>query len=231
MYGIARYYDVTVAELGRVNNLSTMSYVQPGDELIIPLQDREPVATVLPGYVMHLVQAGERMADLVRRYGISEERIREANDMKLGDVLVSGINLIIPLDPTPGPTPTVTPTSTSTPGPRYASPLLVYPAQNAEFDGADDAIVLQWTSVGVLADDEWYALYLRYLGERDGAQLSEATVCLRVTSWHVPAKWYPGDEAVERRFEWWIEVVRQTAQDAPFERLSPLGQERTFEWK
>ncbi len=225
LYGIARYYGVSVDELSQANHLSTMSYVQPGDELVIPVQGDAPPAP--RDYIIHLVRAGERLSDIAERYNISEARIREANDMKTGEQPTPGTNLTIPLNPTPTPTLTPTPTSTPTPGPRYRSPDLVYPAQDARFTGADQAIILQWASIGLLNADEWYMLEVRYLGQPP----IEETIYTRVTSWRVPAEWHPDKQASERHFEWHVDVVRRDAPDGPATRLSPAGEKRQFEWR
>lgn len=228
LYGIARLYGVTVAELSQANGLSTMSYLRPGDQLIIPVG---PESTpVVPGLTIHTVLAGEKLSDLARRYGISEARIREANGMGENDQIKAGDRLIIPAEPTPTPTATVTPTPSATPGPAYPAPNLIYPPQDARFAGPEQVILLQWTSVGVLQADEWYAVYLRYLGQRAGTQPVEATMYTRATSWRVPAEWYPDAGATERRFQWHVSVVRSRDGQSIQELLSPQSEIRRFEW-
>lgn len=229
LYGIARLYGITVAALSEANGLTTMSYVHPGDQLIIPLSP--DLATPLPpSQALHIVQAGEKLDDLARRYNVSEERIREVNGIGAGEQITAGDRIIIPLNPTATTTPTLTPIPTSTPGPRYAAPNLTYPAQDARFDGIDQSIVLQWASVGMLEDDEWYAVYLRYLGERTSERPVEATMYTRATSWRVPIEWHPDADATEWRFQWHVSVVRSQDGQATEATLSPLSQIRRFEW-
>lgn len=230
LYGVARLYGVTVSALSQANGLTLMSYLRPGDELIIPLDP--DLATPLPAsQALHVVQSGEKLSDLARRYNVSEERIREANGMSDSDQITAGDRILIPVNPTATPPPTPTTAPTSTPGPRYAAPNLTYPAQDARFDGDDQSIVLQWASVGVLEEDEWYAVYLRYLGERTSERPSEATMYTRATSWRVPAEWHPDAGATEWRFQWHVSVVRSRDGQATQATLSPLSQIRRFEWR
>ena len=53
----------------------------------------------------------------------------------------------------------------------------------------------------------------------------------RVTSWRVPVEWYPGEDAAQDRFEWKVEVVRVTSEDALSEVISSSGFVRRFSWK
>jgi len=230
LYGIARLYGVTVAALSQANGLSTMSYLRPGDRLVIPVNPESPLP-LSPAQTIHVVQAGEKLSDLARRYNVSEARIREANGMGDDDQIAVGDRLLIPAEPTPTPTPTYTPLPSATPGPLYPAPNLTYPPQDARFEGAAQTITLQWTSVGVLKPDEWYAVYLRYLGQRTSERPVEATMYTRATSWRVPAGWYPDTGATERRFQWHVSVVRSRDGQSIQDMLSPVSEIRRFEWQ
>jgi hypothetical protein len=70
--------------------------------------------------------------------------------------------------------------------------------------------MLQWASVGILQEDEWYALEIEYLGERPGDEETRITVYTRITSWRLPTEWYPGPDAEQNRFQWKVDVVRRT---------------------
>jgi murein DD-endopeptidase MepM/ murein hydrolase activator NlpD len=176
---------------------------------------------------MHTVQEGETLKDIVQRYGISMQKLLSANSLQDGASIGSGDTLAIPLNGEPAVA--YTPTPTPTPGKPFSAPHLLYPLQNAVL-GADEAIVLQWTSEGLLQEDEWYALSLRYLGHREDGQPSEIVVYTRITSWHVPAQWSPGPQASERRFEWTVQVVRRTGLGEPSVPLSLPSQVRRFRW-
>jgi hypothetical protein len=141
----------------------------------------------------------------------------------------AGDTLIIPLNGDLTPTATLVPTATPTPDEPFAAPQLLYPRQNADLT-AQASVVLQWASVGLLAEDEWYAISLRYLGSRPDAQPSEIVVYTRITSWHIPEQWAPAPEASERRFEWSVQVVRRSTLDQPPLSQSPPSGARRFRW-
>jgi LysM repeat protein len=215
LWGVARHYGISVDKLAAANNLTRMSYLRPAQELAIPAEGQIPTPTVPPSEVVHTVQQGERLEDIAERYGIDPERIRAANELAANTWVQPGQVLAIPLNPTPTPTPTMTPTATDTPGPPYPSPQLVYPLDGAEFNGPEEVVMLQWASVGLLKEDEAYAVTLRYRGERPDGALSETIEYTRITSWRVPTEWYPSADAQERRFEWHVDVVRGVAVAEP----------------
>ncbi len=231
LYSIARQYEVTVDELAQVNNLSAAGYVHPDDQLMIPTGGQIPGPAQPPGTITHQVQKGEQVKDIAERYGVSEDRIREANNLGLKDQPKAGDRLTIPPDPTPTMTATPTSTPTATPGPPYAAPQLLYPLDGAAFEGRDTVVLLQWASVGILQENEWYELRLRYLGRRMASQPSETTSYGQITSWRVPADWYPGAEAAESGFEWSVVVVRKVDPDKPPQVICPVGQARRFTWQ
>ena len=68
-------------------------------------------------------------------------------------------------------------------------------------------LVLNWASVGILADDEWYVLRLRY-GVEGADQLP--SVWTKTTSWRVPANLYPPADVEPRLLHWDATVMRQT---------------------
>jgi LysM repeat protein/RNA polymerase subunit RPABC4/transcription elongation factor Spt4 len=230
LVGIARQYAVTLRELLQANSINEAHILHPGDELIIPASGQIPTSTALPAHVVHVVQQGDRLSDIAERYNVTAARIREMNELGADDPIQAGDRLIIPLRPTPVPTSVPTLTPTPTPGPAYPAPLLLYPAEEAVFKGVESTVTLQWASVGILADDEWYALHLRYLGERTDKPV-ETTVHTRITSWRVPAEWYPGRGAAQNRFQWKVEVVRMDEQGKALGAISEQGYVRHFAWE
>jgi LysM repeat protein len=233
LVGIARQYAVTLRELLAANNINEAHILHPGDELIIPASGQFPTSTPLPSQIVHVVQQGDHLNDLAERYNVTATRIREVNGLDPDDPIRPGDRLYIPLGSTPVPTsmPMPTPTSTPTPGPMYPAPQLLYPAEDAVFKGQETTVMLQWASVGILSDDEWYALHMRYLGERTDDKPVETTVFTHITSWRVPADWYPGQGATQNRFQWKVEVVRVVEQVESPEVISASGYVRHFVWK
>jgi LysM repeat protein len=234
LFSIAEAYGVSIAELSQANGLSAEPVLHPDEALIIPIPttaDADPLPTAAPSseQAQHTVQQGESLQDIVQRYGVSLQRLLEANNLTSGAGVGAGDTLVIPLNGDSTPAPTLAPTATPTPVEPFAAPQLLYPSQNADLT-AQESVVLQWASVGLLAEEEWYAISLRYLGHRPDGQPSEIVVYTRITSWHVPEQWAPAPEASERRFEWLVQVVRRPTLDQPPLPLSPSSSARRFLW-
>jgi LysM repeat protein len=232
LYSIARHYEIGVIDLSQANGLTTSSVLHPDDELIIPIpiEGATPAVPVSSNEVLHTVQEGERLSDIAQRYAVSESILMRVNNLETAAAVRPGDTLLIPLLNGPAPAATTAPTATPTPGLPYPAPRLLYPQQNAEFSGPGEAVVLQWTSVGILNDGDWYALSLRYLGTRANGQPSEITLYTRITSWRVPEQWYPGTDAPEHRFEWTVQVVHRQDLVAPPTAISLPADLRRFKW-
>jgi len=229
---IARNYAVTLRELLAANDLVEADVLHPGDELIIPSSGQLPTPTPMPSQIRHVVQPGDGLNDIAERYNVTAASIRLANGLDADAPVAAGDVLVIPLSPLPTPTSLLpTPTPTATPGPPYAAPQMLYPPDGATIEGQETVIALQWASVGILAEDEWYELYLQYLGERSSSELSEITVHTRLTAWRLPAEWYPGEDNEQARFEWKVQVVRITPGTEAPKLISKPSHVRRFDWK
>lgn len=232
LFSIAELYGVTIAALNQANGLTSQSVLHPEDKLIIPITTTAflPLPTIETSdqEVLHIMQEGETLRDIIQRYGVSLPKILEANGLESEVGLKTGDTLVIPLNDEPTPTPPPAPTATPTPGQPFAAPQLLYPIQNADLE--DEAIALQWTSVGILAEDEWYAVSLRYLGRRPEGQPSEIVVYTRTTLWRIPQDWRPGSQSPEHRFEWTVQVIRRTDLREPPVPLSLASKVRRFRW-
>lgn len=143
-----------------------------------------------------------------------------------------------PVPPTETPTPTVAqPTATRKPAPTYtplppfSAPRLLEPMNQAEFRGGGSYIRLSWEVAGALAEDEWYALSLRFLA--DGIVHYSGT-WTKDTSWIVPGELYTKAGQMERAFQWDVTVMKQTGSRPDGGRegvpLSPVSETRTFYW-
>jgi hypothetical protein len=134
--------------------------------------------------------------------------------------------------PTPE-TPTLTPTlaPTTTPTLVFAAPRLLMPEDGKVFVGEKEKIVLQWESVGVLAEDEWYAVSLRYL---EGGQLQYSGHQVNKNEWELPAEFFFAKaDPPERAYQWDVTVIR--VESGPKgeigSEISPRSEPRTFYWK
>ncbi len=140
----------------------------------------------------------------------------------------------VPQTETPVP-PTVTPTrrpaATRTPTPPFGTPQLLSPDDGFEFRGGGAQIQLQWAPAGVLAEDEWYALSLRF--KADGVTQYSGT-WTKDSSWIVPRDLYTKAGQSERVFEWDVTVMKQTGTKPDGGRdgvaISAPGQTRDFFW-
>ncbi len=91
LYSIARRYGVSVDELKRVNNLGT-NLLSLGQRLLIPEKKEEKIPSEEGGYI---VQSGDTLYSIARKYGISVEELKQANNLK-ESVLSIGQKLQIP---------------------------------------------------------------------------------------------------------------------------------------
>jgi LysM repeat protein len=143
--------------------------------------------------------------------------------------------------PQPTPTPTTThaftPSATPQPTPTpaltypYPAPALLSPADGQVFREADAVIVLNWASVGILAEDEWYVLRLEYEAKQTARPPS---VWTKATGWRVPADLHPPSEVKSRLLHWNVAIMRQThtGPDGTPEgvAISPASDIRSFYW-
>jgi RNA polymerase subunit RPABC4/transcription elongation factor Spt4 len=133
--------------------------------------------------------------------------------------------------PPPTLTPTRPPAPTRTPTPRFATPHLLSPENGLEFRGGGAQITLQWEAAGSLAEDEWYALSLRFTG---GGVVRYSGTWTKETSWVVPNELYMKAGQSERAFEWDVVVMKQTGTKPDGGRdgvaVSASSETRSFFW-
>ena len=128
-------------------------------------------------------------------------------------------------------TPTRTATMTPTAVPRLSTPRLLNPENGLEIRGSNAQIKLSWEPAGVLAEDEWYALSVRFLA--DGVVQYGGT-WTNETNWMIPSDLYMKAGQFERAFQWDVIVMRQTGtkpdggrEGAP---ISAASETRAFFW-
>jgi hypothetical protein len=109
---------------------------------------------------------------------------------------------------------------------------LLGPPHGAAFEGADTVILLNWASVGILTEDEWYVIRLR----RTGAVTEQLPqVWTKTTSWRLPAELFVEGLDEPQRFHWQVSVMRQTGVSEDGRQTGRLisagAAVRTFTWK
>lgn len=148
---------------------------------------------------------------------------------------VTATRTAVPPTETPLPpslTPTRPPAPTRTPTPRHSAPRLLSPGNGLEIAGGDAQITLRWELTGSLAEDEWYALSLRF---RAAGVMQYSGTWTKETGWTVPQELYTKAGQSERVFEWDVTVMKQTGTTADGGRqgtaVSAPSQTWSFFWQ
>lgn len=92
---IALRYQVSVAELARINGLDNPDFIRVGQRLIIPTMASTPL-TPRSGAVPYRVQSGDTLFLLAKRYGTTVDAIVQANGLRSPHRIVVGQLLSIP---------------------------------------------------------------------------------------------------------------------------------------
>ena len=99
LYSIARRFGVTVADLAQINNLADPRYIKVGQRLLIPRDGYvTPVPltpTPQPSPVVHIVQRGDTLYSISRRYGTTVEAIAFQNHIVNPSLIYVGQRLVI----------------------------------------------------------------------------------------------------------------------------------------
>jgi LysM repeat protein len=244
LLSIAADFGLTVQELKAFNNLATDNIVE-GETLEIPpptptpgptatLDPSLPTPTFAP-FLLHTVNVGETLSEIAELYGVSMDDIRAANDMDAEATEIQ-VNQVLEI-PNYTPTPEMTveteqvqdddAASTST---QYTAPTLLYPPDGATFTGPTALVMLQWISVGILEEDEFYRVTLN-VPTADGTDTVRNYI--KSTAWRVPEAFFPPAELIDRTFSWSVAVVRQIGTDLNpvYTSVSRSGEGREFLWK
>ncbi len=239
--GIASTYGLTIDDILALNPDIDPNRLQVGQVILIPAGTPTPgptntfdpnVPTPTPAnYIIHIVARGETLSDIAEQYNTSVAVIKAANDIPPDDDTIRvNQSLVIPLGtPMPTPTATVNPHATPTPIPPYPAPPLLSPPDGAVLIGDGTPILLQWASVSILRDNEWYELTLR----QPGGGVYSATVRTRATAWRVPPELLPPPDAAEHDFYWQVQVVQETTDaegQVVYHRAGLPSEIRTFTW-
>ena len=238
---IAMEFDITVDEIKALNGLDSDIIVE-GQGLLIPPPTPTPGPTPTPkpgeptstpaAFILHTVKPGDTLSTIAEQYGVSVADLRAANDdiAPNSDTIKVDQVLTIPRH-TPTPEVQAEPITNGTPTPRpaYPAPVMLYPPDGAAFTGPDALVVLQWASVGILEDREFYQVEFIVPSEEGKVTVN---IPLRSTAWRVPAELFPAPDVSDRECTWRVSVVRQVTQGAEpnYQIISQMGRRRTFTW-
>ncbi len=222
---IAQRYGVTVDELAKLNNIQNIRALSVGQTLIVP-PEAEPVVgnNDLPPQMVYVIQEGDNLSSIAFEIGTPMEAIVAANPGLNLDLIYPGQEIVVPLStPTATATATATTTATPTATPPYVLPNLLRPANEQVIEV--DVVMLNWTSTGLLADDEFYVVELTW---PDGITIEHWA---KNSSWRISRDQLP----VEGVIIWNVAIKRQsgTASDGTSvgQTLTQEGSPRSFEWR
>ncbi len=116
LYSIARQYGVSVETLAHLNKITNPSRIYVGQQLIIPRDSGQPTpvpgatATPVPSgtTVVHVVQRGDTLYSIARRYGTTVQAIATLNNIVNPSRIYAGQRLVIQTGSTTVPTPAPT---------------------------------------------------------------------------------------------------------------------------
>jgi LysM repeat protein len=239
---IAARFDTTVEDILALNPEVEPELLSVGYVLRIPAGTLTPTTTPTldpslptptPGnFVIHVVEQGDTLESIAEEHDVSVALIREANPEQLpvgSDSIFVGQSLVVPLGtPIPSPTPTVDPLATPTPPPPYGAPPLLSPPDGAALAGIDSPIALQWASVDLLQENEWYEVTLFF---PDG--ITAHTFHTRTTAWRVPFDLLMEATGDVAEFRWQVMVVREMRSETgglAYEKAGRVSEMRTFRW-
>jgi LysM repeat protein len=119
---LAARYGTTVSYLASLNGLRNPNFIWVGQRLRVPSSSAGTSNENQGSTIVHVVQRGEYLAQIARKYGASASAIARANNLVNPSLLYVGHRLIIPLGGTNPPasdTPGGTPSSPASPGEKW----------------------------------------------------------------------------------------------------------------
>ena len=102
LWSMSRHYDVTLAMIEQHNPGISSRHLRVGETVMIPaLRDTIPPPPARPAAVrldgLHVVQPGDTLWSLGRRYGIDPQVLAEENGMAFNEILRVGRTLRVPI--------------------------------------------------------------------------------------------------------------------------------------
>ena len=213
---IAYSFNVSINSIIQLNPAlnSDCTNMSIGQKLLIPIPTptSPPAATSTPNpaqatdsaceIYQYTVKDGDTLGGISANFSVPSQAIKDWNGLT-SDIVFAGMPLKIPTCkryPTAGPTPT------ATPPPPYPPATLLLPADGATFTSGSDSITLQWSTVGSLRQNEFYAVTIEDLTDTNVQKLVDYVTD---TKYIVPTSLRPSGSS-PHIFRWSILPVRQT---------------------
>lgn len=220
LIGISLLYRIAPEAIAQANGFDTNAAVQLDQELVIPWPTPTPPLEIIAAEIngetvivdptgcdLYQVQEGDSIVGIASRFGVPFDLLSQVNRIADPSLLQPGDPICIPqviygqsLPPTPGPSPTPSPTLPP-PGPQ-----LLYPVAGTVVESVDASIVLQWTAVKPLAEDEMYMVELTNMDNLDSLPFRGFT---RDTAYRVPSSWRPTTVDLFQ-MRWRVSIVQVT---------------------
>jgi LysM repeat protein len=196
-----------------------------------------PTSTPVPPRI-HTVESGEVCSTIAEQYQIGLSVLIAANNLNAECALRVGDRLRIPPPGSSAAAAAATTVSTPTPAPiqlatqtpriGFAEPIAIGPVDGLLITNTADALTLQWLTVGLLAENEWYVVTVQPDNQPLVPIFETKATALKLS----PA--VIGDFP-ERKVTWWVQVKRLVSTTPggarTYEDRSAPSLPRTFTWR
>lgn len=232
LLAIAARYGTTVEAIVKANNLQSPDLIWEGEKLIIPVTPTPSTPLTSTQPITYTVQKGQSLIDIAVMFRVPVKALMEANRIPEPRALREGEMLIIPAV-----TPSATPSLLAIGGPEevleYPEPILLTPVDGAIYKGPEAKIILSWTSLYTLGENEWFEVRVKYKDRNNTDWSGEERFWTQATSFLLPSRLAPPAEASPRLFRWDVTIVQKNiTPDGRTETvaLSPISKPKEFYW-
>lgn len=250
---IAQRFGVRLDELIALNNLNAAQcLIRIGDRLLIPVPSPTPLPTAtlppnvtpspaaapvageptatLPAQIVYVVKGGDTCSEIAQKFKVTVELLIQQNNLDANCLIrMNQVLTITFATPTLLVTPTPIVLQTPTPRAGYSAPIVMLPPNGAQISSTQEIVTLQWLTVGLLREDEWYVVQVQPSGALTVPIFETKATSLKLTQDIL------GDQE-EREIAWWVQVkrflgVEPTTGQRIYAELSPPSPARAFIWR